>query len=85
MTAVCPGVVDTPMLDTAGPDDLPATALSEHVRELFRQVQPRWYAADQLAQDIIRASTATPRWSSHEHRPGWRGACGGMRRLRSTG
>jgi len=54
VTAVCPGVVDTPMLDTAGPDDLPTTALSGQVREFFRHVQPRFYAADQLAQDIIR-------------------------------
>jgi NAD(P)-dependent dehydrogenase (short-subunit alcohol dehydrogenase family) len=54
VTAVCPGVVDTPILDTAGQDDLPATALSGHVREFFRHVQPRFYAADQLAQDITR-------------------------------
>ena len=54
VTAVCPGVVDTPMLDTAGPDDLPTTVLSGQVREFFRHVQPRFYAADQLAQDIIR-------------------------------
>src|SRR4029077_5666515 len=54
VTAVCPGVVDTALLDTAGPDDLPATALSGHVREFFRHVQPRFYAADQLAHDITR-------------------------------
>lgn len=54
VTAVCPGVVDTPLLDTAGPDDLPATIPSGHVREFFRQVQPRFYAADRLAQDVIR-------------------------------
>src|SRR5215469_10489173 len=54
VSAVCPGVVDTPLLDTVGPDDLPATILSGQVREFFRHVQPRFYAADQLAQDIIR-------------------------------
>jgi NAD(P)-dependent dehydrogenase (short-subunit alcohol dehydrogenase family) len=54
VTAVCPGVVDTPILDTAGPDDLPRNALSGHVREFFSQIQPRFYAADALAQDIIR-------------------------------
>jgi NAD(P)-dependent dehydrogenase (short-subunit alcohol dehydrogenase family) len=54
VTAVCPGVVDTPILDMAGPDDLPAVSLSGHVRELFRQIQPRFYAADRLAQDITR-------------------------------
>lgn len=54
VTAVCPGVVDTPMLDRAGPDDLPMTVPSGQVREFFRHLQPRFYAADQLAQDIIR-------------------------------
>jgi NAD(P)-dependent dehydrogenase (short-subunit alcohol dehydrogenase family) len=54
VTAVCPGVVDTPMLDTVGPEDLPTSALSGHVREFFRHIQPRFYAADQLAQDIVR-------------------------------
>jgi hypothetical protein len=34
--------------------DLPATALSGQVREFFSHLQPRFYAADQLAQDIIR-------------------------------
>ena len=38
VTAVCPGVVDTPILDKGGPDDLPKPALSGHAREFFRQV-----------------------------------------------
>jgi NAD(P)-dependent dehydrogenase (short-subunit alcohol dehydrogenase family) len=54
VTAVCPGVVDTPLLDTVGPDDLPAVAPAGQVREFFRHVQPRFYAADRLAQDIVR-------------------------------
>lgn len=54
VTAVCPGVVDTPILDKGGPDDLPKPALSTNAREFFRQVQPRFYAADRLAQDIVR-------------------------------
>jgi NAD(P)-dependent dehydrogenase (short-subunit alcohol dehydrogenase family) len=54
VTAVCPGVVETPLLDTVGPDDLPAVAATGQVREFFRNVQPRFYAADRLAQDIIR-------------------------------
>ena len=54
VTAVCPGVVDTPILDKGGPDDLPKPALSSHAREFFRQVQPRFYSADRLAQDIVR-------------------------------
>ena len=52
VTAVCPGVVDTPILDKGGPDDLPATM--GHAREFFRHVQPRFYAPDRLAQDILR-------------------------------
>jgi NAD(P)-dependent dehydrogenase (short-subunit alcohol dehydrogenase family) len=54
VTAVCPGVVETPLLDTVGPDDLPTIAVAGQVREFFRHLQPRFYAADQLAQDIIR-------------------------------
>ncbi len=54
VTAVCPGVVDTPILDKAGPDDLPKPALSGHTREVFRHLQPRFYAADRLAQDVLR-------------------------------
>src|SRR6516225_4102198 len=33
VTAVCPGVVDTPILDSVSPDDLPALSMSGHVRE----------------------------------------------------
>ena len=54
VTAVCPGVVDTPILDKGGPDDLPKPVMVGHAREFFRHVQPRFYAPDQLAQDILR-------------------------------
>lgn len=54
VTAVCPGVVDTPILDKGGPDDLPKPAMTAHAREFFRQVQPRFYPADRLALDIVR-------------------------------
>jgi short-subunit dehydrogenase len=54
VTAVCPGVVDTPILDKGGPDDLPKPATMGNAREFFRQVQPRFYAPDRLAQDILR-------------------------------
>jgi NAD(P)-dependent dehydrogenase (short-subunit alcohol dehydrogenase family) len=54
VTAVCPGVVDTPILDRGAPDDLPQPALSADTREFFRRVQPRFYSADRLAQDIVR-------------------------------
>ncbi len=54
VTAVCPGVVDTPLLDKAGPDDLPQPALSGHGREIMRHYQPRFYPAGRLAGDILR-------------------------------
>jgi NAD(P)-dependent dehydrogenase (short-subunit alcohol dehydrogenase family) len=54
VTAVCPGVVDTPILDKGGPDDLPQPALMGHGREIFRHYQPRFYPADRLARDILR-------------------------------
>jgi hypothetical protein len=47
-------VVDTPILDKGGPDDLPNPATMGHMREFFRHVQPRFYAPDRLAQDIVR-------------------------------
>jgi NAD(P)-dependent dehydrogenase (short-subunit alcohol dehydrogenase family) len=54
VTAVCPGVVDTPILDKAGPEDLPKPAMGGNAREFFRHVQPRFYAADRMAEDIAR-------------------------------
>jgi len=54
VTAVCPGVVDTPILDKGGPDDLPKPAMTGNGREFFRHFQPRFYAPDRLAQDILR-------------------------------
>ena len=55
VTAVCPGFVDTPILDKGGPDDLPQPANSEHWREMARHFQPRLYSAARLADDIVRA------------------------------
>jgi NAD(P)-dependent dehydrogenase (short-subunit alcohol dehydrogenase family) len=55
VTVVCPGVVDTPILDKEGPEDLlRPTLLTGRAREYFRRLQPRFYPADQLAQDIAR-------------------------------
>lgn len=55
VTVVCPGVVDTPILDKNGPEDLPlSTVLTGHGREYFRHYQPRFYSADRLAHDIAR-------------------------------
>jgi short-subunit dehydrogenase len=54
VTAVCPGFVDTPILDKGSPDDLPKAAGSGREREMARHFQPRLYSADRLAQDILR-------------------------------
>src|SRR5258708_16969145 len=54
VTAVCPGVVETPILDKGGPDDLPKPPAAGHTREFFRHVQPRFYPADRRAHDIVR-------------------------------
>jgi short-subunit dehydrogenase len=54
VTAVCPGVVETPILDKGGPDDLPKSPAAGHTREFFRHVQSRFYPADRMAQDIVR-------------------------------
>jgi NAD(P)-dependent dehydrogenase (short-subunit alcohol dehydrogenase family) len=56
VTVVCPGWVDTPILDSMGPDDLPKTRLAETggVREMAKKMHPL-YQPDQLAQDVLAA------------------------------
>ena len=54
VTAVCPAVVDTPMLDKGGPDDLPRPVLMGHGREIWRHYQPCFYPPGRLAGDILR-------------------------------
>src|SRR5207248_6593438 len=36
VTAVCPGVVETPILDKGGPDDLPKSPAAGRTREFFQ-------------------------------------------------
>jgi len=53
VTAVCPFWIDTPILDTSGPDDLPKPkSLEGGVRETAKKMGI--YSPDALAQDIIR-------------------------------
>lgn len=53
VTAVCPFWVDTPILDSTGPDDLPKPAsLQGGVREAAAKMGI--YPPDKLAQDVIR-------------------------------
>ena len=54
VTAVCPGFTDTPILDKAGPEDLPKPALAERGREMATKAQRHLYDADLLAADILR-------------------------------
>ncbi|GAA5059666.1 NAD(P)-dependent dehydrogenase (short-subunit alcohol dehydrogenase family) [Thermocatellispora tengchongensis] len=53
VTAVCPGFVDTPLLDHVNPG-LPPTGIARHAREGAVQVQGRLYPAHKLAADIMR-------------------------------
>jgi NAD(P)-dependent dehydrogenase (short-subunit alcohol dehydrogenase family) len=54
VTVVCPGLVETPILDKTGPDDLPIPALGGHAREVFQHSGARLYPAEKMAQDIVR-------------------------------
>ncbi len=54
VSVVCPGVVETPILDKGGPDDLPTSPLAGHAREVFRHLHIRSYPADRMAHDIVR-------------------------------
>jgi short-subunit dehydrogenase len=53
VSVVCPGYVDTPLLDNANPG-LPQTALGPHSRERAIQLQGKLYLPDQLARDVLR-------------------------------
>jgi NAD(P)-dependent dehydrogenase (short-subunit alcohol dehydrogenase family) len=53
VSAICPGFVDTPLLDNANPD-LPATETGSHAREAALKVQRRLYTSGALARDVMR-------------------------------
>jgi NAD(P)-dependent dehydrogenase (short-subunit alcohol dehydrogenase family) len=57
VSVVCPGLVDTPVLDTKGPSDLPVTASAARLptmREVARRQRARLYPVDRLAADVLR-------------------------------
>ena len=57
VSVVCPGFVDTPILDTKGPPDLPVAASAARLptmRETLRRQGTRLYPADRLAADVLR-------------------------------
>lgn len=53
VSVICPGFVDTPLLDHANPG-LPETETGRHAREAAKRVQPRLYSAQALARDVLR-------------------------------
>jgi NAD(P)-dependent dehydrogenase (short-subunit alcohol dehydrogenase family) len=63
VTAVCPGVTNTPLLTKTGPSDLPRTGLTQMMldtgpkiaaRRWAERVLPGPYSAERLAQDALR-------------------------------
>lgn len=57
VTAVCPGFVDTPMLDGLGPEDLPQTSMARRAQEMQASAERqlgRPYPVDKLARDVLR-------------------------------
>jgi NAD(P)-dependent dehydrogenase (short-subunit alcohol dehydrogenase family) len=53
VSAICPGFVDTPLLDNANPD-LPQTEAGRHAREAAQRVQRKLYSPEALARDVLR-------------------------------
>lgn len=54
VSALCPGVVDTPILDRGNPEDLPETRTLDG-REFLTQVAGAPYSSHALAADVLRA------------------------------
>jgi NAD(P)-dependent dehydrogenase (short-subunit alcohol dehydrogenase family) len=55
VSAVCPGVIDTPILDAEGPPDLPRTRLAGRGREFFlHSNRGPAYPPERLAEDVLR-------------------------------
>jgi NAD(P)-dependent dehydrogenase (short-subunit alcohol dehydrogenase family) len=57
VTALCPGWIDTPLLDGAWPEDLPippSVASSPSIRDALAKAGVRIYPADRLAEDTLR-------------------------------
>jgi NAD(P)-dependent dehydrogenase (short-subunit alcohol dehydrogenase family) len=53
VSVICPGFVDTPLLDNANPD-LPETETGKRARDFAVRVQRKLYTADALARDVLR-------------------------------
>ena len=54
VSAVCPGVIDTPILDAEGPPDLPRTRLAGRGRAMFIHANRGTpYPPERLAEDVL--------------------------------
>jgi len=55
VSAVCPGVIDTPILDSEGPPDLPRTSFAGRGREMLLHASGgQAYPPERLAEDVLR-------------------------------
>jgi NAD(P)-dependent dehydrogenase (short-subunit alcohol dehydrogenase family) len=53
VSVVCPGVIDTPLLDKGNPPDLPAVTTIPNARGLLTSTIGRAYSAAALAEDVL--------------------------------
>jgi NAD(P)-dependent dehydrogenase (short-subunit alcohol dehydrogenase family) len=82
VSAVCPGVIDTPILDSEGPPDLPRTSIAGRGREMFlHSNRGPAYPPERLAEDVLRGvernrpiivapARARTAWLAHRLAPG---------------
>ncbi len=67
VSVVCPGLVETPLLDRANPDDLPQVTSAPDIRAMLTQLMGAPYPPGALARDVLigvarnRAMIVTPR------------------------
>ena len=53
VSVVCPGVIDTPLLDKGNPPDLPEVTHAPNARTLLTSMIGRAYPAASLAEDVL--------------------------------
>lgn len=53
VSAVCPGVIETPLLDKDNPPDLPVVESSPDIRSMLTELMGTPYPADALAADVL--------------------------------
>jgi short-subunit dehydrogenase len=53
VSVVCPGVIDTPLLDKQNPPDLPAGAEFSGAREMLEKMVGKAYPPELLARDVL--------------------------------